>query len=360
MTGILIAVAALASPVPAGGNADQQDMLWDNQLITNGVMARAVSPPAFPNIRVVDDIFVTPGTQWHIESLKADLIEDSNWTHGGRISVYVWLSDGNRPRNGNVNMIAFSERVVERFRTGNTYFGRPDFHHTARNLDITLPSGQYWIGIRHPLGGGSGTAYWFTTDVAGTDGDGTSTGFFSLDSGGTFNPEGAGWHHAFELRGHEEPTVPVTSIQVVRGERVSGGTISLSRSDDDRYIISARRPTAVGQPSVEVIVEGRDTPGDVTWTSFTLESKVTAWPVRQQIELWSFETNNWHLIHERIAIADDFFSFRRLRARRNEAPGRYVSANGTVRARLTWFDLGVTSVGWTVQIDQAGWHVVAN
>lgn len=178
--------------------------------------------------------------------------------------------------------------------------------------------------------------------------------------GATFNPEGAGWHHAFELRGYEEPTVPVTLIQVLRGQRVSGATIAMARSDDDRYVISARRPTAVGQPFVEVIVEGRATAGDVTWTSFTLESKATAGPVRQQIELWRFDTNNWHLMHERMAIADDFFSFRRLRARQNESPGRYVSANGTVRARLTWYDLGVASVGWTVQINQAGWHVVPN
>lgn len=360
MTGILIAVAALASPVPAGGNADQQDMLWDNQVVTNGQMGRAVSPPSFPNIRVVDDILVTAGTRWHLDKLTADLIEDSNWTHGGRLTVYVWRSANNRPVDGKENIIAIAEQSLERIATGNSYFGRADYRHSASGLDIVLPSGQYWVGMRHPFGGGSGTAYWMTTTVTGTDGEGTSTGFFSLDAGATFQPEGSGWQHAFEVRGHEEPTVPVTLIQVLRGERVSGATISMARSDDDRYVISARRPTAVGQPSVEVIVEGRATAGDVTWTSFTLESKATAGPVRQRIELWSFDTNNWHLMHERMAIADDFFSFRRLRARQNESPGRYVSANGTVRARLMWFDLGVTSVGWTVQIDQAGWHVVAN
>jgi hypothetical protein len=37
------------------------------------------------------------------------------------------------------------------------------------------------------------------TSDGGADGPGSSTGFFSLDAGATWAPEGDTWHHAFEI-----------------------------------------------------------------------------------------------------------------------------------------------------------------
>lgn len=51
----------------ATGLTAQSALLWDNNVIPNGVGARALSPPAFPNIRVVDDIVVrAPG--WAVDT----------------------------------------------------------------------------------------------------------------------------------------------------------------------------------------------------------------------------------------------------------------------------------------------------
>ena len=52
--------------------------------------------------------------------------------------------------------------------------------------------------MRNPDGSGSGTNYWMTSD-GGFDGGGTDTGWFSLDAGNSWQPEGAGWQHAFEI-----------------------------------------------------------------------------------------------------------------------------------------------------------------
>jgi hypothetical protein len=40
------------------------------------------------------------------------------------------------------------------------------------------------------------------TSSGGPDGAGSSTGYFSLDGGNTWQNEGAGWQHAFEVYWH--------------------------------------------------------------------------------------------------------------------------------------------------------------
>ena len=82
--------------------------------------------------------------------------------------------------------------------TGDDYGGRDDYDYWIEGLSIDLPLGTSWIGIRNAGGGGARTNYWMTSD-GGFDGPGSDTGWFSLDGGNTFNPEGAGWHHAFEV-----------------------------------------------------------------------------------------------------------------------------------------------------------------
>ena len=82
--------------------------------------------------------------------------------------------------------------------TGDEYLGRADFDYWCEDMSIQLGAGAYWLGLRNPGGAGSGTDYWMTSD-AGPDGVGSSTGFFSLDAGNTWAPEGDSWHHAFEI-----------------------------------------------------------------------------------------------------------------------------------------------------------------
>jgi hypothetical protein len=169
---------------------------WDNNIVTNGVTGRGLSPPAYPNYRVVDDFNLN--VPCVVSALDADVVEDFTWTAGNRVTVTVRRDSGGAPVPGAAGILA--EQTVTtwtRTATGATYFGRADYKYSVTGLNVPIPnSAKYWIGLRNPLGGGSGTNYWVTSD-GGPDGMSSSTGYFSLDAGASFQSEGAGFHHSF-------------------------------------------------------------------------------------------------------------------------------------------------------------------
>jgi hypothetical protein len=165
---------------------------WDNGIVPNGVNGRALSPPAFPNIRVVDDIVTDDGC--FLENFHANVIEDGGWTPGGMITVTVYADTGNGPGA----VVDSVQTSYTRMATGDQYFGRDDYDYWVEAVGIDLDPGTYWVGIRNEGGGGAGTNYWMTSD-GGFDGAGSDTGWFSLDGGNVWSPEGPTWHHAFEI-----------------------------------------------------------------------------------------------------------------------------------------------------------------
>ena len=54
------------------------------------------------------------------------------------------------------------------------------------------------------------------TSDGGPDGRNPSTGFYSLDGGATWIPEGEGWHHAFVIEGDPVPE-PATMLAIGAG-----------------------------------------------------------------------------------------------------------------------------------------------
>ena len=189
---ILIVAVLFASGASA-------DILWDNGLAPNGMNARAISPPGFPDIRVADDVrFLTEVT---INDFHANVMEDRGWSDGGDITLTVRADTGNGPGA----IIANHTGEFTKMDTGDDYIGRDDFDYWIEDIDITLGAGTYWMSIRNENGGGAGTNYWMASD-GGSDGPGSDTGWFSLDGGATFNPEGNEWHHAFVVTGVPEPS----------------------------------------------------------------------------------------------------------------------------------------------------------
>lgn len=203
----LFAIAILAGAVSAANAA----VLWDNNIIPNGVNGRAISPPAFPNIRVVDDVRVG-GPGWIVDTLKMSIIEDANWTHGGNIDVYIYNDASGAPGglNAALNGLGFN-----RVATGNSYFGRAEYRYEINMGGHVMAPGTYWVGARNANGGGAGTNYWMTSN-GGPDGAGSSTGYFSLNGGSTWSPEGTGWHHAFVIEGNPVPE-PATMLAIGAG-----------------------------------------------------------------------------------------------------------------------------------------------
>jgi hypothetical protein len=146
----------------------------------------------------VDDIDLTSGCI--VQRLVVNVIEDAPWTPGPSVTVTVRRTQGGGPAPGGGGIL--EEELVTtwtRAATGASYFGRANYRYEISGVGITIPSdGRYWIGLRNEQAGGSGTNYWMTSDGGG-NGAGSSTGYFSLDGGSTFFPEGAGWHHAFAI-----------------------------------------------------------------------------------------------------------------------------------------------------------------
>ncbi len=217
---ILVVVALFASGAGA-------DVLWDNGSIDrrNG---RAISPPAFPDIRVVDDFFV-PAAGWRIEELHFGILEDGGWTRGDLLDVFIRETDpdtGGPVAGEDAELVHLStEYRVEKL---NCYF-KCTYEYIVEDLDFGLKGGQYWLGIRNPEGGGAGTNYWMTSD-GGPDGADSSTGWFSLDSGETWMDEGPEWQHAFEIGGTVLPEpgtlalLGAMSLIVVGRRRLKGYT----------------------------------------------------------------------------------------------------------------------------------------
>ena len=178
-----IAVLAIAGTVVAG------TPYWDNDINANNFNGRAVSPPGFPAIRVVDNFTATENTKFI--RMDAAIIEDATWVSSGSMEVYIYADNGGTPGA----LFTADTGPVTRTFTGEQRFSRDLYIYSVTGISLQVPAGDYWIGLRDPNGGGSGTNYWMTSSGGGD----TTTGYFSLDSGGTWTAEGANWHHAFEL-----------------------------------------------------------------------------------------------------------------------------------------------------------------
>jgi hypothetical protein len=183
-------LCALPLDTPASGAA----CAWDNEIRANGVNGRAMSPPAFPDIRVVDD-FVVHENECRVSSIQIAAIEDGAWTDGGQITVTIYTDTGGEGPGAELVSV---ERQFTKLDSGAEYFGRDSFQYWIEVLDVDLVKGRYWLGVRNERGGGSGTNYWMTSD-GGVDGVNSDIGWFSLNAGETWSPEGADWHHAFEI-----------------------------------------------------------------------------------------------------------------------------------------------------------------
>lgn len=179
---------ALTSAASANG------IKWDNNIVADGDSGRALSPPVHPDIRVADDFeLATGGTT--IKGAGFGIIEDAGWVPGDVLEVTFYAQTGHGPGD----IVAQATGSYTRMATGRQLFDRDEYNYFIEfGSGIAFDSGKYWVGLRNPIGGGTGTNYWLTSD-GGPDGMGSKTGFFSLDGGNTWMDAGAGWQHAFEL-----------------------------------------------------------------------------------------------------------------------------------------------------------------
>ncbi len=61
--GVALVVASVVT-VAVVNDVSAADLLWDNDIESNELNGRAISPPAFPDIRVADDFTIEDGDRW--------------------------------------------------------------------------------------------------------------------------------------------------------------------------------------------------------------------------------------------------------------------------------------------------------
>jgi hypothetical protein len=335
-------------PIDSESPLSNPTLLWDNGLRPNGYMGRAISPPAFPNIRVAEDIVAGPNG-WIIREAHINVIEDGGWEDGGVITMLIFADTGNGPGK----LLRDVTTEFTKMDTGDDYFGRSDYDYWIEGMNVELAPGSYWVGFRNPKGGGAGTNYWMSSD-GGRDGPGTRSGWFSLDGGDTWTPEGINFIHCFELWG-EPSNVPMIRphfFEVMFGVTTHGGLLSLVDSDDDRLEIAARRPSSVSKPSAQIVLEGRTEDPGVTRLTFHLEAAASVTSAIQWIDLYDFEAGAWVRLDTRTATREDSV----VEVVPDDA-GRFVDPTGLMRARVSHWDPGIPIAGWSAQIDQAVWIV---
>ena len=346
---LLIGPLILASPLLG------QELLWDNHMRGDGTGGKAVSPPGFPDIRVMDDLIIDSDDAWLITGFHAGTIEDDGWTHGDVTEVYVRAHDPDTDlpvwREGNelFNVVLPHRRMA----TGDQYFGRDAYNYWFEGLSIPLEPGIYWIGFRHPEAGGAGTAYWLE-GPGGPDGIESRDYAFSLDRGATWIPEG---HHvSFEIHGSHGLLAAAERFEVTRGVRIQGGTISIQSSDDEYLVVEARRPSSVSQPSVQVVVESTSPVESPAALSIRVEASVLLEGPIQWIDLYDFEVDDWERVDERLATQDDSV----VEVTITESPERFIEPGSrNLRTRVSHYDPGLTFAGWIARIDQVQWRIYA-
>jgi len=338
MTGVILALGATTFA--------QDQLLWDNATITTS-NGHAHSPPAFPAIRHADD-FVVADEAWIVTRFITDNIHDTLWIPSGVCEVFEWRDDGDYPRRDQIDQVWVLPYVA----TGSSYFGRAEYRWTMR-INGLFETGTRWLGYRDPLAQGSGTSYWLEVLNRDSGPDGlTRPGWYNSVSGGPFIYH-SGYNAEWQLYGFRANVARPVQFSVTRGARISGGVLSLFESDDDYLIVQARRPSSVSQPSVEVIVEGVAENRTPPVLAFRAEAFATA-PAIERIDLFNVVANEWVRLREMQADETD----RVLSIVISEGARDYIrQSDGVMRARISYYDPGLTNVGWGAAIDRAVWFL---
>ncbi len=149
--------------------------------------------------------------------------------------------------------------------------------------------------------------------------------------------------------------IPPHRIDVLEGARLLGGLLDLNASDDRYLILQARRPTRISRPSIEVVLEGAAPIDELDGIFFRVELAAIL-RVPQWVDLYNFEDGHWERFDDREATPNDTVL---VVSTRTDAQRFVEPETGFLRARVSWYDPGVTIPGWSARIDQAVWTLVA-
>ena len=146
-------------------------------------------------------------------------------------------------------------------------------------------------------------------------------------------------------------SLPVT-LEVPRGNVLSGGLPALQDSDNQRLSVAAGVTLTTAESPVQVVVTSTAPTATLQDLRFRLEAKATSGSIRQSIELWDFVAGQYVSVDVRPSTL--VYSTVEVTAAN---PSRFVQP-GTrqIKAKLLWKATApVLAYPWRVEIDRVMW-----
>jgi WD40 repeat protein len=146
---------------------------------------------------------------------------------------------------------------------------------------------------------------------------------------------------------------PVTAATLVRGSTVSGSVNSLSETDSGYWKLKPGPVFSQSEAPVVLILSGQANSASASRLSFKITSAASDPSIRQDIELYNFNSNLWEQVDSRLITTSDA----RMEVTITTAPSRFINgATREVRSRLSYRQVGpVATYPWQVRLDQAFW-----
>jgi hypothetical protein len=143
-------------------------------------------------------------------------------------------------------------------------------------------------------------------------------------------------------------------LDIIRGTVVSGNLASLVNSDDNRLVMEPGIVLVSNQAPIEIVVEGDSAELDPTLLRMSIEAVASAGSIQRTVELFNFDTS----LYEEVASGAVGTSENTVNIDIASNPGRFVAADGTIRARLKNRANGPVLIWpWTGSIDKIAWEL---
>lgn len=154
--------------------------------------------------------------------------------------------------------------------------------------------------------------------------------------------------------GNAETSIP-SAYNWLRGNEQSGNLGSYWFDDDNFGIAKAGLTLFAGEPPAQLIVESFVSTGDIISMRFDVVSKVNTAGLNMRIELYNYLTDEYDVVHDDNATTSETM----VQTLAGVPASRYVSGSSTVKAKISWYQTGLTLLWpWSVSVDQVRWIVV--
>ncbi len=241
---------------------------------------------------------------------------------------------------------------------GNFQFSRTSIHLTATAVELQSSIRSFWVRLGSSPGGSDIMA--FTEYPQNNDPTFDRTiNFPQVPYGTTIyadvvarNIEGLdGWSSTNGIQ-VVNPEIMPTSFTPTRGNVIAGNNVSfLQNSDDQRMQIRPGATLSSAQDPIELVVAATVPVMNLNSINLKVESSATSTNVRLKIDMYDYDANVWVNVRDVASTTSDTVYLHL----RND-PSRWISAGGTVRARIRYKQTGpVLSYPFTTRLDWVHW-----